>query len=409
MSKELSWPKEKINILLLEGIHPQADTVFEANGYKVRRLPGALSESELLAEIPGVHILGIRSKTKVSEKVIEEGRSLLAIGCFCIGTNQVALKAGARKGVPVFNAPFSNTRSVAELTMAEIVMLARRAAHQSASLHRGEWNKSATGCHEVKGKTLGIVGYGHIGPQVGLLAEAFGMRVFFYDIEKKLPMGSAAQLNSLEELFRHSDFVTMHVPLTDETVNMISARELSFIKKGGFFLNLSRGEVVDLDALRQALVSGALSGAAVDVYPEEPSSSKASFTCALQNLDNVILTPHVGGSTEEAQEEIGKEVSTSLVQFLDTGSSMQSVNVPEVRLPLLRDTHRVLNFHKNVPGALSEINKILAQMDVNIHAQQLGTKGEIGYLVMDVAQNVSRSVKQSLDILPVNIKTRLLF
>ena len=409
MAKELSFPKEKIEILLLEGIHPAAADTFREAGYGIQARKGAMTEEELAAAIPSVHILGIRSKTEVTRKVIEASRHLLAIGCYCIGTDQVDLRAAAARGTPVFNAPFSNTRSVAELTMADVVMLARKAAHRSMQLHAGRWEKSAAGAMEVRNKTIGIVGYGHIGPQVGLLAEAFGMKVVFHDIVKRLPLGNAVQLPALARLLEVSDFVTLHVPETPKTRGMIGRKEIAAMKAGSFLLNLSRGSVVDLGAVREALESGRLAGAAVDVYPEEPAAGQAEFRCELRGLENVILTPHIGGSTEEAQRSIGIEVSNSLIQYTDTGSSTGAVNFPQVDLPVLEDSHRVLNIHRNVPGVLRDINRIVAEMGVNIRSQVLATLDEIGYLIMDVDRSLARAVKEKIDALETSIRTRLLF
>jgi D-3-phosphoglycerate dehydrogenase len=321
----------------------------------------------------------------------------------------VDLSAAAVRGVPVYNAPFSNTRSVAELAMAEMVMLARRAAHKSQLLHRGVWEKSAEGCVEVRNKTVGLIGYGHIGPQVGLLAESFGMKVYYFDIVGKLPFGNATPVASLDELLKVSDFVSLHVPETSDTRNMIGARELSLMKRGAFLLNLSRGKVVDLEAVRDALNKGTLGGAAIDVFPEEPASNDDPFSTPLMGLDNVILTPHIGGSTIEAQRNIGLEVATTLLKFIEVGSTTGSVNFPQVELPLVRDSHRILNIHRNVPGVLSSINTIIAQMGGNIQAQYLNTLGEVGYLIIDVDQQISQAVKSKIDELPTSIKTRLLF
>jgi D-3-phosphoglycerate dehydrogenase len=409
MTKQYSYPKEKIRILLLEGIHPAAGDIFKESGYEARIVKPAMSGDELLGLIEQIHVLGIRSKTQIRQPVIAASKRLLAVGCFCIGTDQVDLDAAASKGVPVFNAPFSNTRSVAELTLAEVVMLARKAAHRSMELHGGRWEKSAVGSREVRNKTVGIVGYGHIGSQVGLLAEAFGMRVVFYDIVSKLPLGNAVQLASLKDLLETSDFVTLHVPESPETRNMISSRELSLMKSGGFLLNLSRGSVVDLTAVREAVVSGHLAGVALDVFPHEPSSSGETFDCEIRGLENVILTPHIGGSTEEAQRNIGIEVASTLVKYIETGSSTGAVNFPHVELPLVRNRHRVMNIHRNVPGVLSNINRIVAEMGVNISSQYLGTHHDIGYLIMDVDQRISREVKREIDLLDTTIKTRLLF
>jgi D-3-phosphoglycerate dehydrogenase len=409
MAKQYSFPKEKIKVLLLEGVHPAAAERFAESGYAADVRSAAMSEEELLEVIPEIHMLGVRSKTRVSRRILEASRRLLSVGCYCIGTDQVALETAGGKGVPVFNAPFSSARSVAELTMAEVVMLARKAAHRSMQLHNGRWEKSAVGCHEVRNKTLGIVGYGHIGPQVGLMAEAFGMRVVFYDIVKKLPLGNAVPLSSLGELLSTADFVTLHVPETPLTKGMIGADELDRMKNGTYLLNLSRGSIVDLGAVKAALLSGRLAGAAVDVYPSEPRTKSERFETELRGLDNVILTPHVGGSTLEAQQGIAIEVASALIKFADTGSTTGAVNFPEVELPLLQDSHRVLNIHRNVPGVLRDINKIVADMGANVRAQYLGTRSDVGYLIMDVDPNLSRQVKRDIEKLDTNIKTRLLF
>jgi len=398
-----------MKIVLLEGVHQACvDRLIQA-GYQPELRKNALSEEELLNIIGGVHILGVRSKTHVTKRVLDAAESLLAVGCFCIGTDQVDLEQAALRGVPVFNAPFSNTRSVAELAMAEMVMLARRASHKSQLLHRGVWEKSAEGCIEVRNKTVGLVGYGHIGPQVGLLAESFGMKVYYYDIVGKLPLGNATPVSSLEELLKVSDFVSLHVPDTAETRQLISARELSMMKKGAFLLNLSRGRVVDLDAVKAAVENGSLGGVAVDVFPEEPASNDDPFECPLMGLNNVILTPHIGGSTIEAQRNIGLEVATTLLKFIEVGSTTGSVNFPQVELPMVRDSHRILNIHRNVPGVLSSINTIIAQMGGNIRAQYLNTLGEVGYLIIDVDQQMSQAVRSKIDELSTSIKTRLLF
>jgi D-3-phosphoglycerate dehydrogenase len=410
MKRQLSFPKERIKVLLLEGIHPAAEASLRASDYSsIERAGGALSEEELHRRIPGVHILGIRSKTQVTARVIEAAPQLLAVGCFCIGTDQVALDEATLRGIAVFNAPFSNTRSVAELTIAEVVMLARRAVQRSMDLHAGRWEKSARGCIEVRQKTVGIVGYGHIGPQVGLLAEALGMRVVFHDIVKKLPLGNAQQLGGLEELLKSADFVTLHVPETPLTRGMIGREQIALMRQGSFLLNLSRGSVVDVPALRDAILSGRLAGAAVDVFPREPKSSGDPFESELRGLPNVILTPHIGGSTEEAQHNIGIEVADALVKFTDTGSSTGCVNLPEVELPLLQDSHRVLNIHRDVPGVLGRINGIVAAMGVNIKSQVLNTRNGVGYLIMDVERSLSRAVKKQIESLDTNIRTRLLF
>lgn len=404
-----SFPKEKIKILLLEGVHPAAVERLRDAGYSAETLPHALDEAALCEAVRSVHFLGIRSATQVTPTVLSAAKHLTAIGCFCIGTNQVALEEAARRGVVVFNAPFSNTRSVAELTVAEIVMLARRAAQKSMEVHAGRWDKSARGCVEVRHKTIGIVGYGHIGPQVGLLAEAFGMKVYYYDIVPKLPLGNAEPVNSLKELLGMVDAVTLHVPETPQTKNMIGPAELAAMRPGSFLLNLSRGSVVVIDALRDALVSGHLAGAAIDVFPEEPKSNAERFASPLCGLANVILTPHIGGSTFEAQRNIGLEVANAIIKYSDTGSTTGAVNFPQVELPILGESHRILNIHRNVPGVLRDINRVIAEMGGNIRAQYLSTTTDIGYLITDVDRTISRAVKERIEGLETNIRTRLLF
>jgi D-3-phosphoglycerate dehydrogenase / 2-oxoglutarate reductase len=406
---ETSFPKSSIKVLLLENIHPIAVEAFRAEGFQVELLKGALSEAELAEKIRDVHLLGIRSKTQVTPKVIDEARRLLAIGAFCIGTNQIRLDHANRAGVPAFNAPFSNTRSVAELILAEIVMLSRQLGDRVREVHAGQWRKVAVGAHEVRGHTLGIVGYGHIGSQVGVLAESFGLRVVFFDVSAKLPMGNNRSLPKLEDVLEQSDFVTLHVPETPQTKNMIGAAELARMKKGACLLNASRGTVVQIEALAAALASGHIGGAAVDVYPAEPESNSDGFESALRGLPNVILTPHIGGSTEEAQEAIGREVSASLLKYVNQGSTTGAVNFPQVELATAKGTHRILNIHRNVPGVLRDINKIVSDQHANIRAQLLSTDSDIGYLIMDLDQDVSQSVKTAVGELPTSIKTRILF
>ncbi len=404
-----SFPKSEIKILLLENIHPVAAEAFRVEGFHVETTKGALPESELVERVRDVHILGIRSKTHVTPAVIDAGRRLLAVGAFCIGTNQVALGAANVRGVPVFNAPFSNTRSVAELIMAEVVMLSRHLGDRSREVHQGTWKKVAVGSHEVRGRTLGIVGYGHIGSQVGVLAEAFGMRVVFHDIVAKLPMGNNRSLSSLEEVLAISDFVTLHVPETPQTRMMIGAAELARMKPGACLLNASRGTVVDIAALSDALARGHVGGAAVDVYPEEPEGNSDGFRSPLCGLSNVILTPHIGGSTEEAQEAIGREVSAALTKYINAGATTGAVNFPQIEVPITRGAHRILNVHKNVPGVLRDINRAVSDLNANIRAQVLSTDADIGYLIMDLDQNVSQDVKKAIAALETSIKTRILF
>jgi D-3-phosphoglycerate dehydrogenase len=359
--------------------------------------------------ISDVNIIGIRSKTRITRSIMNAAPNLLAVGCFCIGTDQVDLDAAAKQGIAVFNAPFSNTRSVAELVIAEVIMLARRAAYRSMQLHTGQWEKSAEGCMEVRRKTIGIIGYGHIGPQVGVLAEALGMKVVFHDIIKKLPLGNARQLSGLKDVLKVSDFVTLHVPDTPITRNMIGPDELKLMKQGSYLLNLSRGSVVDIKALKKNLKSGHLAGAALDVYPKEPRSSADPFISEMRGLENVILTPHIGGSTEEAQRNIGLEVSEALAGYAKTGSTAGCRNLPEVQMEALKDSYRVLNIHKDMPGVLSQINGLIGSRDVNIKAQSYSTSNGIGYLMMDVERSLPRSIQEQIELLDSNIRTRLLF
>jgi D-3-phosphoglycerate dehydrogenase len=404
-----SYPKEKIKILLLENIHPNATARFHGEGFQVENLKGSLSEKDLIEKIAAVQILGIRSKTRITEAILAAGKHLLSVGCFCIGTNQVDLPAANRRGVPVFNAPFSNTRSVAEMVIAEIIFLARQLADRSKEVHEGTWKKVANQCYEVRGKTLGIVGYGHIGGQVGVLAENLGMRVLAYDIAPKLALGNTRAVPGLAELLAQSDFVTLHVPETPNTKNLIGAPQLSGMKKGAYLINASRGSVVDIPALAAALREGHLGGAAVDVYPEEPSGNEMTFSSPLQKVPNVILTPHIGGSTEEAQANIGIEVSESLTRFINEGATASAVNFPRIDVPVVPNAHRILNVHRNVPGVLKDINRIVSDLNANIRGQVLATDSEIGYLVMDLDQNVSGAVKDAIGRLPTSIRTRILF
>lgn len=399
----------RIKVVLFEGIHDSAKAFFHRSDFDVVQIPGALPEDEVIAHLADAHVVGVRSKSQITARVLDNAPHLLCVGCFCIGTNQVDLEKANALGIPVFNAPFSNTRSVAELIIAEIVMLARRLGDCVKELHDHTWNKSASGCHEVRGKTVGVVGYGHIGSQVGVLAEAFGMRVIFYDIAKRLPMGNNKAVESLEALLATSDFVTFHVPATPETRDMIQAAHLAKMKAGSYLLNASRGSVVNLDALAEAVTSGHIKGAAIDVYPKEPRSNGGGFESPLVGLPNVVLTPHIGGSTEEAQESIGEEVAASCTGFVNQGSTTTAVNFPHVEQPLRPNLHRVLNVHTNVPGVMAEVLQILAEHNANIHAQQLGTDDTIGYLLTDLDQSVSDDVKAAIAALPTSIKTRILY
>jgi len=404
-----TFPAGQIKVVLFEGIHDSAKAFFERSEFTVVQVPGALPEDELIKHLADAHIVGIRSKTQITAKVLEHAPLLLCVGCFCIGTNQVDLEKANSLGIPVFNAPFSNTRSVAELIIAEIVMLARRLGDCVKELHEHTWNKSASGCHEVRGKTVGVVGYGHIGSQVGVLAEGFGMRVLFYDIAKRLPMGNNTPVESLDDLLSQSDFVTFHVPATHETKGMIQAEHLAKMQPGTYLLNASRGSVINLEALAASVKSGHIAGAAIDVYPKEPRANGGGFESPLVGLPNIVLTPHIGGSTEEAQESIGEEVAASCSGFITQGTTSTAVNFPPIEQPLRPNLHRVLNVHQNVPGVMAEILHILAEHNANIHAQQLGTDDTIGYLLTDLDQSVSDDVKAAIAALPTSIRTRILY
>jgi D-3-phosphoglycerate dehydrogenase / 2-oxoglutarate reductase len=404
-----SFPKDQIKFLLLENVHQSAHDLIRSEGFALEAVPRSLKEDELAQKLRDVHVLGIRSKTQVTARALAEARRLLSVGCFCIGTNQVDLAAANGRGVPVFNAPFSNTRSVAELIICEVIALARQLGDRSREVHEGRWRKAAAGSFEVRGKTLGVIGYGHIGSQVGVLAEALGMRVIFYDHTSKLPMGNNLACASLTELLSAADFVTLHVPATPQTEKMIGASELAAMRAGSYLLNASRGSVVDLPALAEALRKGHLAGASVDVYPDEPESNSDGFVTPLRGLPNVLLTPHVAGSTTEAQAAIGREVATSLIKFVNAGATTGAVNFPQVELPQTKGAHRILNAHRNVPGVLRDINRIVSEKGANIQAQVLATDPNIGYLVMDLDQDVSDDVKKAIGALSTSIKTRILY
>jgi D-3-phosphoglycerate dehydrogenase len=404
-----SFPKDRIKVLLLENIHASAHELFRTEGLHLETLTTALTEDELVHRMEDVHVLGIRSKTKVTDRVLSGARRLLTVGCFCIGTNQVDLASANRRGIPVFNAPFSNTRSVAEMIMAEVVVLSRRLGDRAREMYAGQWRKVATDAFEVRNKTLGIVGYGHIGRQIGVIAEALGMRVLFFDVAAKLPMGNNRSTKSLDELLGQSDFVTMHVPETPQTRGMIGARELAVMHAGAYLLNASRGTVVDIAALAESLRTGHLSGAAIDVFPEEPEKNSDGFVSPLQGLPNVVMTPHIGGSTAEAQEAIGREVATALIKFINAGVTTGTVNFPSIDAAPTPGKHRILNVHKNVPGVLRDINRIVSEKGANIATQVLATDPEIGYLVMDLDQDVSHDVKDAVAALTTSIRTRILY
>ena len=408
-----SLDKDRIRVVLLEGIHETAAETFRAAGYTaVEQRAGAVQGDELAALLDGVHFLGIRSRTHVTAEVLAHADRLVGVGCFCIGTDQVALDAAARQGVAVFNAPYSNTRSVAELVLAETVLLLRGVPEKNALAHRGVWAKSADHSNEARGKTLGVVGYGNIGAQLSVLAEALGMRVLFYDVAARLPLGNAQAAASLDELLEGSDVVTLHVPDTPQTRGMIGADEIAAMRPGAVLLNASRGSVVDLDALAAALESGHLRGAAVDVFPSEPTSKSEPFASPLQGIDRALLTPHVGGSTEEAQAGIGREVAGKLVRYSDNGSTETSVNLPEVSLPEHPCCHRLLHIHRNVPGVLSAINRAVSEAGANVVGQYLQTRGEVGYVVTDVGDEgtlASATLLDAIGSVDGTIRTRVLF
>ena len=408
-----SLRKSRIKILLLEGIHQSAVNAFRADGYtNIEYFPKAFSESQLLNAMGDVYFVGIRSATQLSAKVLAKAPKLIGVGCFCIGTNQVALPAAQERGVPVFNAPFSNTRSVAELVLAEIILLMRGIPERNAAAHRGAWIKTAVGSHEVRGKTLGIVGYGHIGTQIGVLAEALGMRVLFYDIESKLALGNARALGSLDEVLGAADVLTLHVPETPATSGMIGAAQIAKLKPGASLINASRGTVVDIEALAEALRQKHLAGAAVDVFPAEPKGAGEVFLSPLRGLENVILTPHVGGSTEEAQESIGLEVAGKLIKYSNNGSTLSAVNFPEVSLPEHPGQHRLLHIHRNQPGVLSRLNAVFSEQKINIAGQYLQTDPKIGYVVVDIETGEragSLQLKRRLEEVPGTIRARLLY
>lgn len=410
LTNNTSYPKDKIKILFLENISDAAIKVFRDAGYTdIKKIGGALSEDQLIDEIKNVHLLGIRSKTMVTEKVLKHAAKLQAIGCFCIGTNQVNIQAATKKGVVVFNAPYSNTRSVAELVIGASIILIRKILDKNNAAHKGIWQKDAKGSFELRGKTLGIIGYGNIGSQVSILAEALGMKVIFYDTITKLPLGNAESRKSIKDIVSKADIVTLHVPETQQTKNLINKTVIKQFKKGSILINYARGEVVDLDALKIALQEGQLSGAAIDVFPWEPEKNGDVFTSPLQNIPNVLLTPHVGGSTEEAQYNIGEDVSAKLLQYLEVGATYGSHTVPEINLPSQEGTHRILHIHANVPGVLSEINSSLSENKINILGQYLKTNDEIGYVVLDIDKKLSKNAVELLKQVKGTLKVRLLY
>ncbi|GAB2732157.1 phosphoglycerate dehydrogenase [Melaminivora jejuensis] len=405
-----SLDKSKIKFLLFEGIHQSAVDALAAAGYiNVERLPGALEGQELHDKIADAHFVGLRSRTQLTAEVLAHASKLVAVGAFCIGTNQIDLKAARERGIAVFNAPYSNTRSVAELVLAQSILLLRGIPEKNAVAHRGGWLKSAEGAFEARGKTLGIVGYGAIGSQLSVLAESLGMHVIFHDVVAKLPLGNAHQAASLQALLAESDIVSLHVPELASTQWMIGAAQIAAMKRGAILINASRGTVVEIDPLAEAIRSGHLAGAAIDVFPKEPKSNKDEFVSPLRGLDNVILTPHIGGSTMEAQANIGVEVAAKLIRYSDNGTSTSSVNFPEVALPAHEGKHRLLHVHQNVPGVLSQINRILSDNDINISAQYLQTREDIGYVVIDLDARSSDVALEKLAQVPGTLRTRVLF
>ncbi|MCS6116411.1 phosphoglycerate dehydrogenase [Shewanella baltica] len=405
-----SLDKDKIKILLLEGVHQSAVDVLERAGYtNIEYHKASLGDEALIESIKDAHFVGLRSRTQLTAEVLKRAEKLIAVGCFCIGTNQVDLATAESLGIPVFNAPFSNTRSVAELVIGEIIMLMRGIPERNAIAHRGGWMKTAAGSYEVRGKTLGVIGYGHIGTQLGILAETLGMRVVFFDIEDKLPLGNAQQIHSIEQLLAQADVVSLHVPETPQTKDMIGAAEFAAMKKGSIFINASRGTVVDIEALTVALKERHLAGAAIDVFPVEPQSNDDEFISPLRGLDNVLLTPHVGGSTAEAQENIGIEVAGKLAKYSDNGSTVSAVNFPEVSLPMHKGTSRLLHIHQNRPGVLIKINQAFSEKGINIAAQYLQTTAEIGYVVMEVDTHQAEEALVELKAIEGTLRTRVLF
>lgn len=410
MKKITSLNKHKIKFLLLEGVHESAVETLKKSGYtNIDYITTALPEEELIERIKDVHFLGIRSRTQLNENVLNAAEKLLAVGCFCIGTNQVNLAKAIERGIPVFNAPYSNTRSVAELVLAEAIILLRGVAGRNAKAHRGIWDKSAKNSHEIRGKKLGIIGYGSIGSQLSVMAESLGMEVNFYDTVTKLPIGKATQIKSMKALLETSDIISLHVPETSATKYMIDAEQIGYMKEGSILINAARGTVVEIDDLCEALHSGKLQGAAIDVFPLEPKSNNDEFISPLREFDNVILTPHVGGSTMEAQENIGYEVAEKLIKYSDNGSTIASVNFPEVGLPGHPDKHRLLHIHENTPGVLMNINQIFSDNEINISGQYLQTNEKVGYVVIDVDAEYSELAVKQLKQVPGTIRCRVLF
>lgn len=405
-----SLEKSKIKFLLLEGVHPSARATLQQSGYSnIEEHKKALPLEELKVAIANAHFVGIRSRTQLTQEVFDAAKKLVAVGCFCIGSNQVELDAATRRGIAVFNAPFSNTRSVAELVLAEAILLLRGVPSKNAAAHRGEWQKTAANAFEIRGKKLGIIGYGNIGMQLGVIAEGLGMQVQFYDTRNKLPLGNARQVPSLNQLLASSDVVSLHVPESPATQNLIGAAQLAQMPAGSILINASRGTVVDIDALADALQSGALGGAGVDVFPVEPRSNDDEFMSPLRRFDNTFLTPHIGGSTTEAQENIGMEVAEKLARYSDTGTTTSSLNFPEVALPEHAGSHRLLHIHRNVPGVLSAINSVFSENRINVSAQFLQTNDQVGYVVIDIDAEYSDMALKKLAAIDGTIRSRVLF
>ncbi|MCP9770129.1 phosphoglycerate dehydrogenase [Lacihabitans sp. LS3-19] len=404
-----SYPKSLIKVLLLENVHPAAVEAFESQGFDVEFHKGAMDEDELIEKIKDVSIIGIRSKTNLTKKVLENAEKLMAIGAFCIGTNQIDIKTASEKGIAIFNAPYSNTRSVVELVIGEMIMLIRKVFPKSTSMHEGVWDKSANHSFEVRGKKLGMIGYGHIGTQLSVIGEALGMEIYFYDLVDKMPIGNAKKCRTMEEVFRVADVVSLHIDGRKENTNLIGEKEFSQMKDGVIFMNLARGSVVEIPALVNALKSGKIHGAGVDVFPEEPKTNSDPFVSELMGLSNVILTPHIGGSTEEAQQGIGTYVPERLLEYINNGSTTGSVNFPELTLPLLKNSHRMLHVHKNVPGILAKLNNVFAKHNINVTGQYLKTDETLGYVIVDIEKSYSREFVQDIKAIEETIKFRMLF
>ncbi len=409
LNTAMSYPKNRINVLLLENVHPVAIALMRAEGFNVESYPAGLDEDELCEKIKNVSVLGIRSKTQVTAKVLENANRLMVIGAFCIGTNQIDKKAATKKGIAIFNAPFSNTRSVVELAIAEIIMLMRNIPDKSNKMHQGKWDKSAKGSFEIRGKNLGIIGYGNIGAQLSVLAENLGMKVFYYDKEEKLALGNAVKCKSLKDLLAIADIITLHIDGRESNTNVIGSEEFKLIKKGAIFLNLSRGHVVDIPALKDNILSGKIAGCGVDVYPYEPLSNEEEFKSDLRGLPNTLLTPHIGGSTAEAQENIGNFVPSKMMDYINTGSTSNSVNFPNLTLPTLENAHRLIHIHNNVPGILAKINQVLADHGINIAGQYLKTNESIGYVITDINKGYDKEAIKKMRAIENTIKFRVLY